>query len=91
MELRESLRGVHVGEVMGRDCPVVDGHSTLQNSICECLPRRPPRKARGLTHAKTMLEPSIPLATATVQDIHWEPAILRLDLRQARIRAGRVS
>lgn len=37
MELRESLRGVHVGEVMVRDCPVVDGHSTIQTFIDDTL------------------------------------------------------
>lgn len=35
----ESLRGVHVGEVMARDCPKVDGRSNLQTFVDEHLLR----------------------------------------------------
>jgi CBS domain-containing protein len=38
-ELRESLRGVRVGEVMVRDCPLVDGHSTVQTFVEDVLLR----------------------------------------------------
>jgi Zn-dependent protease/CBS domain-containing protein len=39
LELRESLRGVRVSEVMTRDCPLVDGHSTLQTFVEDTLLR----------------------------------------------------
>ena len=39
MALRESLRSIHVGEVMTRDCPLVDGHSTLQTFVEDTLLR----------------------------------------------------
>jgi CBS domain-containing protein len=39
MELRESLRGVRVGEVMTRDCPLVDGHVTVQAFVEDVLLR----------------------------------------------------
>ena len=35
----QSLRGVRVGDVMARDCPVVDGRSNLQNFVDEQLLR----------------------------------------------------
>ena len=35
----QSLRGVRVGDVMARDCPVVDGRSNLQNFVDEHLLR----------------------------------------------------
>ncbi len=35
----ESLRGVRVGDVMARDCPVVDGNSNLQTFVDEHLLR----------------------------------------------------
>jgi CBS domain-containing protein len=37
VELRERLRGVRVGEVMMRDCPLVDGHTTIQTFIDDTL------------------------------------------------------
>jgi Zn-dependent protease/CBS domain-containing protein len=39
MELRESLRGVRVGQVMTRDCPLVDGHTTVQTFVEDTLLR----------------------------------------------------
>src|SRR5262249_25794890 len=39
MELRESLRGVRVGEVMTRDCAVVEGHTTVQTFVEDTLLR----------------------------------------------------
>jgi CBS domain-containing protein len=39
MELHESLRGVYVGEVMTRDCPVVEGHTTVQTFVEDTLLR----------------------------------------------------
>jgi Zn-dependent protease/predicted transcriptional regulator len=39
MALRESLRGIRVGEVMTRDCPLVDGHATLQTFVEDTLLR----------------------------------------------------
>jgi CBS domain-containing protein len=39
MELRESLRGVRVGEVMARDCSLVDGHVTVQAFVEDMLLR----------------------------------------------------
>jgi CBS domain-containing protein len=39
LELRESLRGVRVSEVMTRDCSLVDGHATLQTFVEDTLLR----------------------------------------------------
>ena len=39
MELRESLRGVRVGEVMTRACPLVDGRATVQTFVEDVLLR----------------------------------------------------
>jgi Zn-dependent protease/predicted transcriptional regulator len=39
MEITESLRGVRVGDVMARDCPVVDGRTNLQTLVDEYLLR----------------------------------------------------
>jgi Zn-dependent protease len=38
-ELRESMRGVRVGEIMVHDCPLVDGHATLQTFVEDSLLR----------------------------------------------------
>jgi CBS domain-containing protein len=39
MELRESFRGVCVDEVITRDCPLVDGHMTVQTFVEDMLLR----------------------------------------------------
>ncbi|HYE66664.1 MAG TPA: site-2 protease family protein [Pyrinomonadaceae bacterium] len=39
VEVSENLRGVRVGHVMARDCPVVDGRSNLQTFVDEFLVR----------------------------------------------------
>jgi len=39
MELRESFRGVDVGEIMVRACPAIDGHSTIQTFVEDTLLR----------------------------------------------------
>lgn len=38
-ETNESLRGVRVGDVMARECPVVDGHDNLQTFVDQHLLR----------------------------------------------------
>jgi len=39
IEINERLRGVKVGDIMARDCPIVEGRTNLQNFIEEFLLR----------------------------------------------------